>query len=192
MLVIFTAVAKCQEYQENSIINDNCTREKKMRVVMPDLSDTFIILTSDTVLTFYTDAHFPDEGIYRAEKPYNALRPHLKFGATYFLESKARDVHISFDHYHFNLDEIRKIRMPVATDTMKIITLPKDFLKRITPVDMDKKFPKIKNKKEAHEFITNLTLKRVWIIDRRLPDRFNRHLDRNKNWKSSYRVLMKL
>ena len=167
LLVIFTAVTNAKNIKENSIIKDNCTRVKKDCVVMPDLSDTFIILTSDTVLTFDTDAHFPDEGIYRAEKPYNASRPRLKFGATYFLESKTRDVHIRFRHYNFNLDEIRKIRMPVATDTMKIITLPKDFLKRITPVDMDKKFPRIKNKKEAHDFITNLERKRVWIIDRR-------------------------
>ena len=78
LLVIFTAVANAKNIKENSIIKDNCTGVKKDCVVMPDLSDTFIILTSDTVLTFYTDAHFPDEGIYRAEKPYNALRPHLK------------------------------------------------------------------------------------------------------------------
>lgn len=59
------------------------------------------------------------------------------------------------------------IFMPVATDTMRVLTLPKEFLKRITPLDMDKEFPKIKNKKKAHEFIRNLERERVWIIDRR-------------------------
>ncbi len=52
LLVIFTAVANAKNIKENSIIKDNCTRVKKDCVVMPDLSDTFIILTSDTVLTF--------------------------------------------------------------------------------------------------------------------------------------------
>ena len=167
LFVIFAVTTSAMSINENSILENKHVLEGQDSIFMPDLNDTFITLTSDTVLIFDTNAHFPDEGIYRAEERYNPFIRDIKFSITYFLKSKSKDVRIVFHCYNFDLNEIKKIRMPVATDTMRVLTLPKEFLERITPLDMNKKFPKIKNKKKAHEFIRNLERKRVWIIDRR-------------------------
>ena len=49
---------------------------------------------------------------------------------------------------------------------MKIVTLSRKFLSQIKPIDLDEKFPRMRQEDEK-EFLDKYSKKRIWIIDRR-------------------------
>ena len=124
-------------------------------------NDVFVILTSDSVFVVDSTTKIPQKGIFRIELV-NPI-PSIKRGISYVLIHKSKKINIDFDYNDYNVDSLyRNNRLP-----MRQLIYPKSFLSRITPIDMDKEFPRMKNQKESHEFIDKYYLKRFWIIDRR-------------------------
>ena len=148
---------------------------------MPDLkNDVFVILTTDSVwrdTCIYGEgvelfksirkdaAQAPREGIYRSESYFqDTSYPHLRF-CSYMVKSESRGVNLGFT-FILEVDSVTHEVRPLLSDT-RILTFPRDFLKKVTLLDMDKEFPLLKNREEAEELEESLKYKTIWIIDRK-------------------------
>ena len=148
---------------------------------MPDLkNDVFVILTTDSVWcdtcvygeglvlfkSIRKDAALPpEEGIYRSESYFqDTPYPHLRF-CSYEVKSKSRGVDLGFC-FILEVDSVTQEVRPLLSHT-RIFTLPRDFLKEISLLDIDKEFPLLKNKEDAEKLEDRLRQKTIWVIDRK-------------------------
>ena len=149
---------------------------------MPDLrNDVFVILTTmdnvwrDTCVygeglelfkSIRMDAATPPrEGFYRAETYFpETPYPHLRF-CSYTLKSESKGVGLGFT-FILEVDSVTREVRPLLSDT-RILTLPRDFLEKVTLLDMDKEFPLLRNKEEAERLEETLGNKIIWVIDRK-------------------------
>ena len=136
---------------------------------LPSTNDTFIILTSipakieleardgDTFDKYYEKetGKALDEKIGKFEY---VIPEYFWREYRWAIISTARDVDILFVH-------TAKLDKALARN-MRYLTLPRDFLEKIKPIDMDKKFSSLTSE-EADKFCESLKGKRVWIIDRK-------------------------
>ena len=169
LLLVLAVVAKAQ----NVSVEQDST-------VMPDLKkDVFVILTTDSVWrdtcvygeglelfkSIRKDAALPpEEGIYRGESYFKDTPfPHLCF-CYYAVKSKARGVYLGFT-FVLEVDSVTHEVRPLLSET-RILTLPRDFLKKVTLLDMDKKFPLLQ-KEDSENLNESLKYKTIWVIDRR-------------------------
>lgn len=153
----------------------------KDSVTMPDLQeDVFVILTTDSIWrdtcvygeglelfkSIRKDAAMPpQEGVYRSESYFpETLYPHLRF-CSYTLKSEARGVDLGFT-FILEVDSVTHEVRSLLSDT-RILTLPRDFLREVILLDMDKEFPLLRNKEEVERLEETLRNKAIWVIDRK-------------------------
>ena len=116
----------------------------------PKLDDSFLILTTIPV----------ESG---DETPIDRISKNIAFA-----DSSGR-----FYVYYMAMTPKAGITFLHLADTIKLsknkcqeFVVPRDFLQKIKPIDMDKELP-VMTKAAAVKFVKNLAGKRVWIIDRR-------------------------
>lgn len=170
LLLILAVAAKAQNV---SVEQDSTS--------MPDLkNDVFVILTTDSIWcdtcvygegvvlfkSIRKDAALPpEEGIYRSESYFqDTPYPHLRF-CSYAVKSKSRGVDLGFT-FILEVDSVTHEIRPLLSDT-RIFTFPRDFLNKVTLLDMDKEFSLLKNKEEAERLKKALKHKTIWVIDRK-------------------------
>ncbi|MEY8590021.1 hypothetical protein AALK14_01045 [Butyricimonas hominis] len=156
--VVGIITAKAENTDMNKENFHSFINEQQDSVKMPDVeNDVFVILTSDSIAT--------SEGIYRYENTVDTTGV-ISSLILYEVESKSKGISFCFSHYQLkqgHADEQMKI---IFRDDMKIVTLSRKFLSQIKPIDLDEKFPRMRQEDEK-EFLDKYSKKRIWIIDRR-------------------------
>ena len=142
---------------------------------IPDLQeDMFVILTVDSVVydtlsygrekyMIKSSAVYPQEGIFRYEVCFPASpHPNIRM-CGYEVRSTLWNVEIAF-RYYLELDRVsEEIKPHLKT---RILTMPREFLERIKPIDLNEEYPRLRNEEDAKKFKNKFRRKWVWVIDR--------------------------
>ena len=158
LLVVLVITAKAENSDMNKGFLYRYTVGQQGSIGIPDIeNDVFIILTFDSIATA--------EGIYRREYTIDTTDIISSF-IIYYVGSKSREINFCFSHYQLKQDYSGKSTNRVIRDDRKIVTLCERFLSQIEPINLDEKFPRMRQEDEK-EFLDKYSKKQIWIIDRR-------------------------
>ena len=164
-IILFFVLLHIMNLQANAVV------EQKDSTVMPDLkNDAFVMLTTDSVWRVgfknLIKSEYPKKGVFRTEAYYPDIDSCHILCSYEMIPQADGNKHLNL-RFYFKL-KIDTLTWKVQnTDEWKEVTLPRDFLKKIEVIDMDKKLPTLKTHVEEFEFYSSLWQKVVWIIDRR-------------------------
>ncbi len=121
--------------------------------------------TSEPVYIIFTSHENPSTGIQR--RTTNYLIGSEKYPPIFFYIKKddARITILPIQHFHFDVEKLKKIRAIQPSDTMEIRMESIHFLQTIQPVDLDVMLPKM-TAGQIEAWLKSLHDKKLYMIDR--------------------------
>ena len=119
--------------------------------------------TSEPVYIIFTSHENPTTGIKKSDKIYDSIYKSSLF--FYIKKDDARMTILPIQHFHFDIEKLKKIRAIQPSDTMEIRMESIRFLQTIQPVDLDVMLPEM-TAGQIEAWLKSLHDKKLYMIDR--------------------------